>query len=65
MDDDVQSDEEILRNALNTCKRDFNDACWKLKLHGWNKIVNNCEIERRVKNPDFFDRNGKFNAYPD
>lgn len=65
MDDDVQSDEDILANALRTCRRDFGDAVQKLKVHGWQKVVNNVEVERRVRNPDLFDRNGKFNAYPD
>lgn len=65
MDDDVQSDEDILANALRTCQRDVYEATQKKRLHGWHKIVNNCEIERRVRNPDLFDRNGKFNAYPD
>jgi hypothetical protein len=65
MDDDVQSDEEILANALRTCQRDVYEASQKRRLHGLQKIVNNCEIERRVRNPDLFDRNGKFNAYPD
>jgi hypothetical protein len=65
MDDDVASDEEILNNALRTCRRDANDAVVKKNIHGWKKIVSNVEIERRVRNPDLFDRNGKFNAYPD
>ena len=29
-------------------------------MHGWNRIVNNVEIERRCRNPELFDRNGKF-----
>ncbi len=65
MDDDVASDEEILNNALRTCRRDANDCVVKKNMHGWKKIVSNVEIERRVRNPDLFDRNGKFNAYPD
>lgn len=65
MDDDVASDEEILANALRTCRRDVFDAAQKKQVLGWNKIVNNVEIERRARNPDLFDRNGKFNAYPD
>lgn len=65
MDDDIQSDEEILKNAIFTSNRDLNDAYWKLRVHGIKKIVNNSEIERRIRNPDLFDRTGKFNAYPD
>ena len=60
MDDDVETDDEIYDNARKACSRDFLDARNKVETSAIEQIVNNCEIERRVKNPDDYDRNGKF-----
>ena len=63
MDDDVDTDDEIMKNALTACRNDFQDTKYKLAQFGWRAIVNNMEINRRAKNPEDYDRNGKFIGY--
>ena len=60
MDDDVETDEEVMENALKTCLNDCWETMHKLALNSWRKIVNNCEIMRRCQHPEDFNRNGKF-----
>lgn len=35
MDDDVDTDEEIMANALRACENDFYETKHKLALSGW------------------------------
>ena len=60
MDDDVETDDEIYDNAMKMCSRDFINARNKVESLPLSQIVNNWDIDRRVRNPDDFDRNGKF-----
>jgi hypothetical protein len=59
MDDDVASDDEILRQAKNSCIRDMFEAIKKYdKLGG--KFLNNYRIIDRCRNPEYYDRNGLY-----
>lgn len=62
-DDDVDTDEEVYDTALKACSRDFNEARLKLESLSLNTFVNNCEIKKRVSQPELYDRNGKFCAF--
>ena len=63
IDDDVDTDEEIMESALKTCDKDFQYANFKLNLLGWNNVTNNCDISHRVSNPEYYNRAGKFEAF--
>jgi len=52
MDDDVDTDEEIFKNAKRSCIRDSHDMLEELKTKGWRAIVNNIHIAERVSFPD-------------
>merc|ERR1712151_248519 len=62
MDDDVDTDEEIHRNAANAIRNDCKEALSDLKRYKykWELFVHNCEIGQRVANPNYYDRNGKY-----
>ncbi len=59
MDDDVASDEEILRQAKNSCIRDMFEAIKKYDTLG-SKFLNNYRIIDRCNHPRFYDRNGLY-----
>ena len=63
LDDDVDTDDDIMASANHTCKRDVEFARWKLHKQGWKNVVNNCDIRHRITHPQFYDRTGKFAAY--
>jgi len=52
MDDDVDTDDEIFKNAKRSCYRDNQDMLEELKLKGWRATVNNIHILERVSFPD-------------
>ena len=56
----MESDNEILRDGFRTCELDVKYTLKELDLLGFNRIVKNILIERRVKNPEMFDRSGMF-----
>ena len=61
MDDDVDTDEEIYSNAQDAIRGDYKEALNENRKNkfNWERIVENCEISRRVARPDLYDRNGK------
>jgi hypothetical protein len=61
-DDDVETDEEIMDNAIKAVSRDFLDARHKVDTMPLNQFVNNTEMPRRVAHPEDYDRCGKFRA---
>jgi hypothetical protein len=52
MDDDVDTDDEIFKNAKRSCNRDNQDMVEELQTKGWRGIVNNIHIAERVSYPD-------------
>ena len=63
MDDDVDTDDDVMESARHACARDFKDARHRVRRLGWNNITNNSDIRHRVSNPEYYDRTGKFVAY--
>lgn len=62
-DDDVDTDEEVYEHALKACSRDFSEARHKLDSYRTDQFINNTGIRERVRQPEMFDRHGKFNAF--
>merc|ERR1712228_926827 len=62
MDDDVDTDDEIYRNAQNAIRNDCKETQSDLRKYkyNWSMFVNNCEIQSRVQRPGCYDRNGKY-----
>ena len=64
-DDDVETDEEVYRNAIRTCRRDIDDAVKVAKYEkDPQKYLNSFSITERVKRPWLFDRCGKYIGEP-
>ena len=59
-DDDVQTDDEVYDNCMNSIKRELKRAETRVKKTGFNKLVNNINIKKRVAHPENYDREGKF-----
>ena len=59
MDDDVDTDEEILSNAKATCKRDLISALLWCEQKGIEQVVHNFSIAYRIREPHNYDRNGR------
>ena len=63
MDDDVQTDDEILNNAKSTCISDLDHALKNLLRNDKSMIkflVNNVEIKSRCQREHFYGRDGKY-----
>ena len=59
MDDDVDTDDDIISSAKSTCRRDLTDAILRIDKEGIERIVHNIGIENRCKQPKLYDRNGQ------
>ena len=60
MDDDVQTDSGIMRNAKGTCLEDLEDAIRKIESQPLFLASHNKEIKFRVKHPDSYTRAARF-----
>ena len=56
----MYTDDEIHDSAQEMIKKDLKEAQAKIKKNGLNKVIRNLNIEKRVKNPDTYDREGLF-----
>ncbi len=61
MDDDADTDDEIIINAQKSVAKDLKDAMSELQKKSWKLVVNNIHIAERVKYPGQFNRIGKLN----
>ncbi len=60
-DDDVDTDDEIMENALNSCYTDLYKSEKRITNHDGSLMLStlrNYSILNRTKRPDFYDRNG-------
>jgi len=60
MDDDVNTDTEVMNGAKRTCKRDCVDVLSICEEKKAKDLANNSSIAQRVKYSDQFNRIGKF-----
>jgi len=60
MDDDVQTDDGIMRCAKLQCENDVYQAIECQKKFATRNLVKDVDIERRCKYPHLFDRTGTF-----
>ena len=63
MDDDVETDDEILKNAKGTCTNDLDHALDNLLKNDKSRlkfVINNVEIKSRCHRDHFYGRDGKY-----
>ena len=58
-DDDVDTDDDVYNNAQTAIMSDLKASKLEIKKKGWKNLINNCNIEDRVENPEKYDRDAK------